>query len=338
MPNMRSMNKPFLSILVPCYNVAEFLPRTIQSLRELQDAEDVEFIMINDGSKDNSLTLLQEFAAMDSRAILINQENQGVARARNNGIQHVNGEYLLLLDGDDYLDRDAVQCIRRNMNGEDALLPNTRFITEPGTPIQHIIIPNGVYTIEELFSHFKVFPVSPKLIYKTSIFKDYNILFNPDMKAGEVFDFTIQHLSHCKNIVTINDAFYNYIFHPKSATHRPNTDADKTVMMLLDRIDTIHSPWQNSYCLQSTIFKLITSFTYNKYLRNGLMTDDYISTVRDICSDQRFKQLLRYLIHHSLSQPKIFILAMYMLIVPSVFGYKLATKTYQMLHNIHRHV
>ena len=73
----------FLSLIIPCYNVSEYLPATLRSLTQLKDAEDCEFIFVNDGSTDNTLLLLTDFAKKDKRAIIIDQLNKGVSAARN---------------------------------------------------------------------------------------------------------------------------------------------------------------------------------------------------------------------------------------------------------------
>ena len=93
----------FLSIIIPCYNVAEQLPATIQSLRNLKESEDCEFIFINDGSTDETLSLIQDFAKNDKRAIIIDQQNSGVSAARNAALTIMKGQYVLPLDGDDSL-------------------------------------------------------------------------------------------------------------------------------------------------------------------------------------------------------------------------------------------
>ena len=91
-----------LSIIIPCYNVEEYIPKTLDSLSQLNNAENCEFIFINDGSTDNTLLHIQSFAKNDHRAIVINQSNQGVSAARNAALSIAKKEYILCLDGDDF--------------------------------------------------------------------------------------------------------------------------------------------------------------------------------------------------------------------------------------------
>ncbi len=90
-----------VSIIVPVYNVVEFLPKCLDSLI-CQTVNDIEIICINDGSTDNSLEILKNYAQKDKRIIVINKENAGVAAARNEGLEAARGEYIMFLDSDDY--------------------------------------------------------------------------------------------------------------------------------------------------------------------------------------------------------------------------------------------
>ena len=92
--------KDLISIIIPCYNAAKTISRTLNSIRE-QDFKDVEVIVVNDGSTDNSLQVLSMFEKVDNRIKIITQENSGVSVARNNGIKHAKGNYIVYLDADD---------------------------------------------------------------------------------------------------------------------------------------------------------------------------------------------------------------------------------------------
>lgn len=97
-----------VSVVVPVYNVEDFLGECLDSLVN-QTLSDIEIICVNDGSKDNSLAILNEYAARDSRMTVIDQENGGHAVATNRGIELAKGEYLFLMDSDDILDLTALE-------------------------------------------------------------------------------------------------------------------------------------------------------------------------------------------------------------------------------------
>ncbi|WP_300727646.1 glycosyltransferase family 2 protein [uncultured Bacteroides sp.] len=94
-----------VSIIIPCYNAEKYIGRSILSALQ-QSYTQTEIIVINDGSTDNSLSEIQKI--QDSRIKLINQTNQGAAKARNNGLQQATGDYIQFLDADDILDKDKI--------------------------------------------------------------------------------------------------------------------------------------------------------------------------------------------------------------------------------------
>lgn len=95
--------KPKISIIVPIYNVENYLGRCLDSILA-QEYEDFEIIAINDGSTDNSLTILQEYAEKDNRISIIDKINNGVSSARNVGLSQARGEYIGFVDPDDWIE------------------------------------------------------------------------------------------------------------------------------------------------------------------------------------------------------------------------------------------
>lgn len=98
------MMSPLISIIVPVYNVEDYLPTCLDSLlRQGIENERYEVILINDGSKDGSGTICKDYVARHANFFLLNQENQGVAAARNHGLGFAHGEYVIFVDSDDFL-------------------------------------------------------------------------------------------------------------------------------------------------------------------------------------------------------------------------------------------
>lgn len=90
-----------VSVIIPVYNTEKYLDECLTSVQN-QTLEDIEIVCVNDGSKDGSLKILEEHEKNDKRIKIINQENQGVSAARNNGLKNARGEYIMFLDSDDY--------------------------------------------------------------------------------------------------------------------------------------------------------------------------------------------------------------------------------------------
>lgn len=122
---MTLKNMPLISIIIPIYNVADYLATCIDSVIG-QSYSNLEIILVNDGSTDNSLEIAQQYKEKDSRVILINQDNKGLGGARNTGLYKAKGNYIFYLDSDDYLDKD---CINVSVEvaqkyGADMVQPN----------------------------------------------------------------------------------------------------------------------------------------------------------------------------------------------------------------------
>lgn len=107
---MKEVKRPVVSVVVPVYNTEPFLAECLHSL-EKQTLTDIEIILVNDGSTDNSGRLLQEYADKDARFVYVEQENQGLSAARNTGMEHASGHYLAFLDSDDWLAENALQVL-----------------------------------------------------------------------------------------------------------------------------------------------------------------------------------------------------------------------------------
>ena len=103
---MKEVKRPVVSVVVPVYNTELFLEECLHSL-EKQTLTDIEIILVNDGSTDNSGELLREYAGKDARCVYVEQANQGLSAARNTGIEYASGHYLAFLDSDDWLAENA---------------------------------------------------------------------------------------------------------------------------------------------------------------------------------------------------------------------------------------
>lgn len=102
-----SMNE-LISVIVPVYNVEKYVETCIGSIMK-QTYKNIEIIVVNDGSTDTSLDILNKLYAVDNRIIIINKSNEGVSKARNSGISHANGQYIMFVDGDDWIEPDTCE-------------------------------------------------------------------------------------------------------------------------------------------------------------------------------------------------------------------------------------
>ena len=110
--NKREGDFFMISVIVPVYNVEEYLEECLESIQH-QTLTDIEVILVNDGSTDDSREICERFCQKDSRFKLINQENQGQSVARNNGVAASIGEFITFVDSDDVIKRDMLQQLMK---------------------------------------------------------------------------------------------------------------------------------------------------------------------------------------------------------------------------------
>ena len=136
--NLESMEKPFVSIIVPVYNTEEYLEECLNCLVN-QTLENIEIICINDASTDNSLKILNDFSKNDDRIIIIsNETNQGLSITRNRGIKAAKGEYIVFFDSDDLIEKELkttkgwIKYKRNNLSerGKNKYYRTSRIIME----------------------------------------------------------------------------------------------------------------------------------------------------------------------------------------------------------------
>ena len=178
-----------ISIVLPVYNVANYLRKCLDSLVN-QTFEDFEVICVNDGSTDLSLGILEGYSLTDSRFKIITQENQGLSGARNTGIQHVQGDYVLFVDSDDWLEETALEKLYDHVKGFNSDITmfkfkyynenSSEFSEGPFTNLE-VINPSfytgNFYYMDVLDIIFKISHAPFNKLYKTSFLKDLDAQF-----------------------------------------------------------------------------------------------------------------------------------------------------------------
>ena len=118
-----------ISIIIPAYNVQEYIKQCLESIIN-QTYKNLEIIVVNDGSKDKTLDIIESIAKDDSRIIVINQENQGVSAARNNALKGVDGDFVMFVDSDDWLDLDTCEVLIKEAVEENADIVMCGYVRE----------------------------------------------------------------------------------------------------------------------------------------------------------------------------------------------------------------
>ncbi len=211
-----------VSVIVPVYNVEKQLPRCLDSLLA-QTHQDLEVLLVDDGSKDSSGIICDQYAQKDSRFRVFHKENGGLSSARNYAIPFATGKYLLFLDSDDSLEPQTVQacldatdhqkfdvvCFGYRHYIEDN--GSVRFTKESGYPSITVDFKEDLFRqFTQLYQAGVLGYVTDKLI-RTSCVKENNVLFDRILLVEDSL-FTLKLFSNINNLRAIEDCFYNY-FH-----------------------------------------------------------------------------------------------------------------------------
>lgn len=224
-----------VSIIIPCYNIAQHLPTCIQSVL-LQTFTDFELLLINDGSTDTTLQICEQFAANDSRIKVFTHQNKGVSYTRNRGIKEAKGEYIMFVDGDDYVERDYIE--KHLIDLEENCISLSGFLNEKNGVItknynfKRILAGADVKTIQknEILQLLKYDALSTPCckLYDLKLIQQKSILFDEGVTYQEDLLFNIAYFSYFNKYKLINYFGYHYVAYENSSTSRYHVNFDHT--------------------------------------------------------------------------------------------------------------
>lgn len=215
--NKKVNNKPLISIVIPVYNGENYIEECINSITN-QDYKNIEIIIVNDGSKDNSKNIAEKLRRKDKRIIIIDQENAGVSTARNNGIATAKGEYITFIDVDDYISRDYISYyykLLKENNAEIALTPFPRKFNEKTKKLEeqeisdYVEIWSGEETAAQMLYYNIVIAPWNKMI-SMKLINENGIKFNPKLSFGEGFNFSVDCFQRAKRVAVGHKKVYHY--------------------------------------------------------------------------------------------------------------------------------
>ena len=223
------MKEIFFSIITPIYNAQNFLKASIESVVN-QTYTNYEFILVNDGSTDNSLDICNKYSITYNNVIIINQTNQGVSAARNSGLEIARGKYILFIDSDDFLyDSSTLASLYNDiiLNTADSYqFKSFNKIDKTLFPIKNIdtseTLSLNSYGKKKI-SRGEVW----NYVFKKSIIDKYSLRFTNRLRISEDQAFVYSYLSQCKDVRILNIPVYIYnLNNNNSCTHNYNYKKD----------------------------------------------------------------------------------------------------------------
>lgn len=248
---------PKFSIIIPVYNVEEYLGRCLESIIQ-QTLIDFEVICVDDGSTDESFRILELYSTKDDRFKVIKQENMGVSAARNSGLKNAKGTYMCFVDPDDYI---AINCLERIYDeilehSPDIIVfsANVFPITKDTDPWVCSDLTNS-YAIYDKFhpdillSGNRGYPFVWRNCFKQKFLKRYNLQFDENLEIGEDTVFQVSAFAVAKRITILPDKLYFYRSSRKgSAMEKAKNDILKRLYQHIYVLEKIAEFWEANHC------------------------------------------------------------------------------------------
>ena len=210
---------PKVSIIIPAYNVGHTLSTCLETVIS-QTFKDIEIIVVDDGSKDDTKKIIKEYAALDSRIVPIHQENRGVSSARNVALSVASGEYIIFIDSDDSVTNEYVDELMR-WSDYDFVTAGYKYQTADGSwflrEFEDITATKD--DVQQNPSRFlgKYYFGSPwATLMKKKIIDEHTLKFDESIHCGEDTLFITQYLMHVSTIRVVPFCGYNYFYYPGS--------------------------------------------------------------------------------------------------------------------------
>lgn len=206
---------PLISIIVPVYNAENTLYRCVDSILQ-QTFTDWELLLIDDGSKDSSGDICDEYARKDSRIRVFHKENGGVSSARNLGLDNAKGEWITFVDSDDFLNLEALLNMTSVIGNSDLVLSSIREydkVSYKDYIVSNITTKNVEETAKwlDMLNYFIVLITPYSKLLKTSIINNHNLRFDIRFCSGEDSLFLYQYLYYVERVSCMDSISYNYM-------------------------------------------------------------------------------------------------------------------------------
>lgn len=214
------MNEELVSVVVPVYNVEAYLPRCLERLIR-QTYQNLEILLVDDGSQDSSGEICEQYAAKDSRILVFHKENGGLADARNYGLKQISGQYVTFVDSDDYVAEDYVAYLYDLLKQEQAEVSvcqyrETSQADQSAFGSDTSTVMDGKTAVKNMFYQRGLTTSACAKLYKTSLFQQIQF---PPGRLYEDVNTIYQVLLRADRVVCSEKVEYFYFMRPKSIVH-----------------------------------------------------------------------------------------------------------------------
>lgn len=266
-----------VSVLVPVYNVEKYLAACLDSLVN-QTLKEIEIICINDGSVDDSLNIISDYARNDGRIVVINKKNSGYGDSMNIGLKKAKGEYIAIVESDDFIELDACEKLYKLAKRYDAdiVRANYYYHTDSGDEIHESIKEQTLEYPQSIMDDSRILYEAPAIwsaIYRREFLKESHIEFLPTPGASyQDTGFNLKALCMAKRIVYSKEAYLHYRTDNDNSSVKSSKKADYVLKEYVEAekyLDEMKVPIEIRYMIQAVKFN---AFYWNLLrLSNSLM-------------------------------------------------------------------
>ena len=237
-----------VSVVVPIYNVEQYLDKCIESIAN-QTYDDLEIILVDDGSTDSSPSICDKWKELDSRVIVLHKENGGLSSARNAGLDIATGAFIMFEDSDDWLELDVIEkCVERTKkDNSDLVIFGYKKISEKGKNLGLFTFGNKTYTNEEMSSqlHKRILEMSFgyawNKLYRLSILKKEGLRSDGNIVDREDLFFNLSLFKYLGKISFLNHIGYNYLQRQTSLLHNADLKRLKSMNSFCEKV--VNAKW-----------------------------------------------------------------------------------------------
>lgn len=211
------MKRPLVSVVIPVYNGEKEIEKCLRSVMK-QNMDDMEIIVVNDGSTDHTEDILRALEKEDSRIRVIYQQNAGVSAARNRGLEEATGEYIRFADADDQLTENGIRvmvdAIRKE--GSELVIAGYKQLLLGKMQRKNLYKKDETVSIEQTLKHMNgwsnsfYYGVLWNKLFVGDVIRRHNIRFRNELKLAEDFTFICHYMHHVNRVTYITDEVYEY--------------------------------------------------------------------------------------------------------------------------------
>ncbi len=297
-----------ISVIVPVYNIAPYIERCVNSIC-LQSHTNLEIILVNDGSTDNSQEILQGLALRDPRIVVINKDNSGVTSARLEGLKNASGAWISFIDGDDYIESNMYEKLLSNACRYNADISHCGYKMMIKEQVNYFyntkekILQNNEKGIIDLFEAKYIEPTLCTKIFKRNLFKDLINLIDVEIIENEdlLMNYYLFRNSNC----SIFEDFcpYHYIVRKGSATQSES----KNIQRLKDSIKVLCIIKND--CTNPVMLKILNKrllFRFLNYIEYDETSEIARKEIKQILLEQEFDSRIKYMAKLAITSPYIY--------------------------------